>query len=265
MSESKFCVVEGANIHYIEEGDGAPLVFLHGIPASAYLWRNIIPALSDKARCIAPDLIGMGESDKPDIKYTFEEHLTYIEKFIEQLNLQDITFVGHGLGAAIAFSYIAKHPQNVKAVAFCEAPVVPITDTNMLSLPAQSLLHSITFAEKEKAVEGFLNFSMINLHTDIKQEYKKSFAKVNNYNPLKQYAKEFAAIASSAETLQHSAMPKLMLYGNPGVFTSADAINWCSEHIPNLCAVDLEEGFHFPEESNPAMFGQILRDWYLNI
>ncbi len=73
--ESKFVSVLGSKIHYIEQGEGNPIVFLHGIPTSSYLWRNVIPALSPYARCIAPDLIGMGKSDKPDIAYRVLDHM----------------------------------------------------------------------------------------------------------------------------------------------------------------------------------------------
>src|SRR3989442_735014 len=87
--------VDGSRIHYIDEGQGKPILFLHGMPTWSYLWRNIIPELTKNARCIAPDLIGMGRSDKPDIAYTVFDHIHYIEKFIDQLNLTDITLVLH--------------------------------------------------------------------------------------------------------------------------------------------------------------------------
>ena len=82
--ESKFLEVNGSKIHYVDVGEGDTILFLHGQPTSSYLWRNIIPHLQHNARCIAPDLIGMGKSDKPDIAYTFEDHYDYLEKFIEK-------------------------------------------------------------------------------------------------------------------------------------------------------------------------------------
>lgn len=76
--ESKFLEVNGSRMHYIDVGKGDPILFLHGQPTSSYLWRNIIPHLQESARCIAPDLIGMGKSDKPDIPYTFLDHYKYL-------------------------------------------------------------------------------------------------------------------------------------------------------------------------------------------
>jgi hypothetical protein len=87
---SNFIEVHDSKIHYIDEGIGEPVLFLHGNPTSSYLWRNIIPHLKDNARFIAPDLIGMGKSDKPDIEYRFFGHVKYIEGFIDKMKLKDI-------------------------------------------------------------------------------------------------------------------------------------------------------------------------------
>mmetsp|Transcript_643 Transcript_643/g.1117 ORF Transcript_643/g.1117 Transcript_643/m.1117 type:complete len:123 (-) Transcript_643:734-1102(-) len=89
--ESKFINVRGSKIHYIEEGSGDPIVFLHGNPTSNYLWRNVIPHLSKQGRCIAPDLIGMGKSDKPDLDYGFHDTYHYVEGFMEEMGLKNIT------------------------------------------------------------------------------------------------------------------------------------------------------------------------------
>ncbi|MFQ5798233.1 MAG: alpha/beta fold hydrolase, partial [Bacteroidota bacterium] len=93
--KSNYIEVHGSKIHYIDEGSGEPILFLHGNPTSSYLWRNIIPYLTPLGRCIALDLIGMGKSDKPDIEYRFFDHLKYVEGFIEKMGLKNITFVVH--------------------------------------------------------------------------------------------------------------------------------------------------------------------------
>jgi haloalkane dehalogenase len=97
---SNYIEVYGSKIHYVHEGSGKPILFLHGNPTSSYVWRNIIPYLMPKGRCIAPDLIGMGRSDKPDIEYRFFDHTKYIEAFIEKMDLKDITFVVHDWGSS---------------------------------------------------------------------------------------------------------------------------------------------------------------------
>ena len=93
--ESKYVDINSSKVHYIDVGSGDPILFLHGNPTSSYLWRNIIPHLQPHARCIAPHLIGMGKSGKPDIAYTFEDHYEYLERFIENLDLENITLVIH--------------------------------------------------------------------------------------------------------------------------------------------------------------------------
>src|SRR6056297_2265819 len=91
--EAHYIEINGSRMHYIDEGEGDPVLFLHGNPTSSYLWRNIIPYLSASARCIAPDLIGMGKSDKPDIAYRFTDHYDYLKTFIKKLGLTNITLV----------------------------------------------------------------------------------------------------------------------------------------------------------------------------
>jgi len=93
--ESKYVEIHGSKIHYIDEGSGDPILFLHGNPTSCYLWRNIIPYLVPHGRCIALDLIGMGKSDKPDLDYRFFDHSKYVEGFIEKLDLSNLTLVIH--------------------------------------------------------------------------------------------------------------------------------------------------------------------------
>jgi haloalkane dehalogenase len=95
---SRFIEVSGSKIHYIEEGTGDPIVFIHGNPTSSYLWRNIIPYLTPYGRCIAIDLIGMGKSDKPGINYRFADHAKYVDGFIEKMELTNLKTVDIGPG-----------------------------------------------------------------------------------------------------------------------------------------------------------------------
>ncbi|MEM6955762.1 MAG: alpha/beta fold hydrolase, partial [Myxococcota bacterium] len=119
--ESKYLDVHGSKIHYIEEGKGDPILFLHGNPTCNYLWRNIIPYLSGHARCIAPDLIGMGKSDKPDIRYGFFDSYRYLATFVERMELKDITLVVHDWGSGLGFHYANENRSNVRAIAFMES------------------------------------------------------------------------------------------------------------------------------------------------
>ena len=124
--ESHYVEVEGSKIHYVDEGEGDPILFLHGNPTSSYLWRNIMPHVTSAGRAVAPDLIGMGKSDKPDIEYRFFDHVKYIDGFIDALGLKNITLVIHDWGSAIGFHYTARNESNVKGLAFMEAIIAPV-------------------------------------------------------------------------------------------------------------------------------------------
>ena len=132
--ESKYLDVLGSKIHYIDEGEGEAVLFIHGSPMSNYLWRNVIPHMSGTTRCIAPDLIGMGKSGKPKIRYGFEDSYRYLEAFIKQMGLKNITLMVHDWGSGLGFHYATLNPDNVKAIAFMESlhDVPPLEE---LSLP----------------------------------------------------------------------------------------------------------------------------------
>jgi len=121
--ESKYVEVKGSKMHYIDEGEGDVILFLHGNPSASYLWRNIIPHLKGSGRCIAVDLIGMGKSDQPDIEYGYTDEAAYLEAFIDSLGLKDITLVIHDWGAMLGFDYANRHRDNVKAIAFMEGAI----------------------------------------------------------------------------------------------------------------------------------------------
>lgn len=99
--ESRYVEVLGSRMHYVDEGQGQPILFLHGNPTSSYLWRNLIPYVTDGYRAIAMDLIGMGKSNKPDLAYTYQDHKRYLDAFIETLGLRNITLVIHDWGSAL--------------------------------------------------------------------------------------------------------------------------------------------------------------------
>src|SRR3990167_2698622 len=141
---SHFVSIDGSKMHYLSAGKGDPILFLHGMPVSGYFWRHVMPIMQDAGHCIAPDFIGMGKSDKPDIVYTLFDHIHYVTKFIEALKLKNITVVMHGWGSAVGFHYASLHPNNIKAMDFYESHLQAVTRWEELSLPIQqvaTLLH----------------------------------------------------------------------------------------------------------------------------
>ena len=131
--EKKFVEVLGHQMAYVEMGDpnGRPIVFQHGNPTSSYLWRNIMPHAQDHGRCIAIDLIGMGDSDRladsgPD-SYTFAAHSRYFEAALEALGITgNIILVIHDWGSALGFDYAARHSDRVAGICYMEGIVMPV-------------------------------------------------------------------------------------------------------------------------------------------
>lgn len=112
--------VLGSRMAYIESGTGPTVLFQHGNPTSSYLWRHVIPYVAPQARCIAPDLIGMGASDKPDIDYLFEDQARYFDAFLEALHVQDVVLVLHDWGSALGLDWARRHPERVRGLVLME-------------------------------------------------------------------------------------------------------------------------------------------------
>lgn len=117
---SHFVEIHGHRMHFIDEGEGEPTLLLHGNPTSSYLWRNIIPYLVNQGHCLAPDLIGMGKSDHPNLDYSFLDHVHYLEAFIAELALKNVTLVLHDWGSALGLHYARRQETNVKALCLME-------------------------------------------------------------------------------------------------------------------------------------------------
>lgn len=265
--KSHFIKINGNDLHYIDEGKGDPILFLHGIPASSYVWRNIIPVLAKKARCIAPDLIGMGKSAKPDIAYRVFDHIDYIEKFIAALGLKNITLVLHGWGSVIGFDYAMRHSENIKALAFYEAHVIPVGKWEELSLPIQQLSTllknpSISYkaiVENDYFIDKLLpSASLRKLSKEELEYYRAPFTTPASRKPLWQYIQDVplgngpkdveALMQNYAERLKKSKMPKLLLYAIPGFMTTMASVQWCKQNLSNLSLVDLGMALHFAQE-----------------
>lgn len=281
--DSKFMKVKNSRIHYVDIGKGDPIVFLHGVPASNYIWRNVIPYLSRHARCIAPDLIGMGKSGKPEIKYTIFEHIEYINDFIDSLKLKNVTLVLHGLGSIIGLYYALNNKKNIKAIAFYESYMHPVNDLSKLSLPVRHLLSMMQNDEGcyQAIVKNNYFFKKLLPHGTLRnltkaelEYYTAPFKKEEHRKPLWQYVQCMKKlhvgelrdlIHSFSDYLKESVVPKLLMYSMPGFLTTMESVQWCRENYPNTEVVDLGDGYHFAQETDPHKFAEELRDWYVGL
>ncbi|MEE8348955.1 MAG: haloalkane dehalogenase [Acidobacteriota bacterium] len=278
--ESRYLQVQESRMHYIEEGAGDPILFLHGNPTWSYLWRNIIPHVSSQARCIAVDLIGMGKSDKPDIEYRFFDHVEYVEGFIEKMGLTNITLVVHDWGSGLGFHYAMRHPENIKGLAFMEAFLGTLT-WDRFPGPKKEVFQSFRTEEVgwdiivnqnifiEKILPGSVARGLTQLELD---HYRKPFLETASRKPVWVWPNELPiegepedvcrAVETFSEALQQSDIPKLLFHGDPGVLISAPIVQWSREHLKNLEVVNIGPGIHYLQEDNPHLIGKELARWY---
>lgn len=135
-------------MHYQESGSGTPFVFLHGNPGSSHTWREILPRVGP-GRLLAPDLIGMGRSGKPDVAYSFDDHARYLDAWFDEAGLERVVLAGHDWGGALAFDWAARHPGRVLGIAFLESIVRPM-GWDELSPQARARAEAIRGADGEK-------------------------------------------------------------------------------------------------------------------
>ena len=267
-------------MHYVEEGAGDPVLFLHGNPTSSYLWRNVIPHVSPLARCIALDLIGMGKSDKPDIEYRFVDHSKYVEGFIEALGLRNITFVIHDWGSALGFHYARRHEDNVKGLAFMEAIVRPLT-WDEFPEEARQMFQGFRTPEvgenmlinQNMFVEAVLPASILRKLTDEEMNrYREPYVDPPSRKPVWRWPSELpidgepadvAEIAQAySEWFGKSDLQKLLLYAQPGALLRGPLLEWCRQNMRNLKTLDIGAGSHFVQEDQPQAIGEAIAEWY---
>lgn len=118
-----------STMFYEDAGAGTPLVFLHGNPTSSYLWRHVLPHFGAPGRLLAPDLIGMGRSGKPDVPYRFSDHARYLDAWFDALALDGVVLIAHDWGGALALDWAARHPGRVRGLAFMETIIKPMAWT----------------------------------------------------------------------------------------------------------------------------------------
>lgn len=282
---SKYVDVYGSKMHYVEAGAGDPILLLHGIPTSNYLWRNIIPHLAPLGHCIAPDLIGLGQSDKPNIDYTLFDHIRYIDKFIETLGLENIILIMHGWGSVIGFNYAMGHQANCKGLAFYEAFLRSLEIEEEAALPFQEQLFEIHEEQSTNNlamngiafVDKIIPQSVMRKLTDEEMNnYRQPFIKQGSEKPIIQYLKDLPTdngqttkidqlIMDYTQKLTKSKLPKLMLYSLPGFITTIATVMWAKENLPKLEIVDIGEELHLGQESNPTLMGEAISVWIQTI
>lgn len=285
--EKKFVEVDGSKIAYVDEGNGPVVLFLHGNPTSSYLWRNIIPYVSDDHRAIAVDLIGMGDSDKPDIGYTFGEHAQYIDGFIDALGLSDITLVIHDWGSVIGMRYARLNPDNVKAMAFMEAIVAPAFPVPTYEALGPEFSEFMQGVRTEGVGEDMILHNNIFVEVMLPSQvvrplgktemaaYRKPFQTPESRLPTLQWPRELPiagepvasvnAVNANSAWLKESELPKLLIHSVPGGIGVTEYVAYMRENLTNLDIVEAGPGYHFLQEDQPHVIGQAISNWLEDI
>ena len=279
--EKKMVEVNGKQMAVHDSGSGQSVVFLHGNPTSSYLWRNIIPHVATTARCIAPDLIGHGDSDKLDDtspgQYTFVQHREYLDGVLDALDLgDDIILVIHDWGSALGFDWANRHRDRVAGIVFMEAIVRPVTwdEWPELARPIFQAFRSDAgeemVIEKNLFVEAVLPGSIIrDFEPAEMDEYRKPFTEPQHRRPTLTWPRQIPIngepaevveiVQSYADWLSGASLPKLFVNADPGAILTGAQRDFVRSW-PNLSEVTVH-GNHFLQEDSPDEIGQAINDW----
>lgn len=278
----KFIEVKGKKMAYVEMGEGDPIIFQHGNPTSSYLWRNVMPYLKNQGRCIAVDLIGMGDSDKLDNSgpdsYTFAEHAEYLYAAWDALGVTDnVTLVIHDWGSALGFNWANQNRDKVKAIAYMEAMVQPVEwdEVNADIRPMFEALRSPAgddlVLNKNMFVEGLLPGAVLRGLTEAEMEvYRRPYLNQGeDRRPTLTWPRQIPLGGEPADVvemvngyskwLKDSDVPKLFVNADPGA-TLTGKLRDFARTWSNQTEITIK-GSHFLQEDSPDEIGKAISTW----
>ena len=260
-------------ISYVDTGAGEPVVFLHGNPTSSYLWRNVIPYVEGLGRCLAPDLVGMGDSGAaPDGSYRFVDHARYLDAWFEALGLTNVTLVVHDWGSALGFYWAYRHPERVRGIAYMEAVVRPLTweewrdESRQIFQDLRSEAGEEMVLEKNLFIEGILPSAVLRDLTEEEMNvYRRPYLEPGESRrptltwprelPINGEPEDVVSIVDDySKWLAQSDVPKLFVNAEPGAILTGSQREFCRTW-PNQEEVTVR-GAHFVQEDSPHEIGE---------
>ena len=271
------------DIAYVDVGQGDPIVFLHGNPTSSYLWRNVIPHLEKSARCLAPDMVGMGSSGKaPNGSYRFVDHSKYLDAWFDAVIPDSkVTLVVHDWGSALGFHWARRYPDRIKGVAYMEAIVRPLTwetwpeQARRIFQGMRSPAGEEMVLEKNVFVERILPGSVLRGLTEEELTiYRRPYQEAGeSRRPTLTWPREIPLdgepadvveiVDDYAQWLSSSQIPKLFVNADPGAMLTGAQREFC-RRWPNQREVTVR-GAHFIQEDSPADVGAAIAQWYASL
>jgi haloalkane dehalogenase len=283
-ASKRYAQVLGRRMAYVEQGSGAPMVFLHGNPTSSYLWRSVLPELSSLGRCFAPDLIGMGDSEKlpadDPARYTFARHREFLDALLNALGVTgEVTLIVHDWGSALGFDWARRHPDRVRGIVYMEAIVRPYADWDAWPEAARSMFQGLRspageqlILEQNMFVERILPASVLRaLGEDELDEYRRPFAAPGEDRlptlvwprqlPIGGEPPEVVEVcAAYADWLAHTpGLPKLFVNAEPGAILTGAQREFCRTW-PDQTEITVS-GLHFIQEDSGKQIGSAVASW----
>lgn len=276
--------VLGTSIAYQDSGlplgrSSRPVVFLHGNPTSSYLWRNVIPHVEEVARCLAPDLVGMGYSgpsrtEGPE-RYTFADHARHLDAWFDALGLEEVVLAGHDWGGALGFDWASRNPDRVSGIAYMETIVCPVTWADWPEV-ARGIFQAMRspageeiVLEKNVFVERILPASILRqLAPEEMEAYRRPFAEPGEgRRPMLTWPRQIPIdgeprdvterVEAYTRWLERSSVPKLFINADPGTILTGKQREY-ARSWPNQREVTVR-GSHFIQEDSPAEIGAAVR------
>ena len=280
--ERHHAAVLDTEIAYVDTGAGDPVVFLHGNPTSSYLWRNVIPEVEPHARCLAPDLVGMGDSGPaPDGSYRFADHAHYIDAWFDALlPTQSVTLVGHDWGSVLGFYWARRHPERVRGLAYMEAIVRPLSweewpeDARGIFRGMRSEKGEDLVLQRNVFVERILPSSVLRGLTEEEMDvYRRPYVTEESRSPTLAWPRELPIDGEPEEVvrivddysgwLKESDAPKLFVNAEPGSILTGPQREFCRSW-KNQDEVTVR-GAHFLQEDSPRQIGEAVAAFVVRI
>ncbi|MEU6131798.1 haloalkane dehalogenase [Saccharopolyspora sp. NPDC047091] len=258
-----------STIHHVEAGSGDPIVFLHGNPTSSFLWRHVFRRLDGQGRLLAADLIGFGDSGKPDVDYDLADHQRFLDAWFDALGLTNVTLVLQDFGAAFGLNWAARHPDRVRAVLLAEPVLRPIESEHLPEQFVATRALVRTPGDGEQFVldddrfltELFPATFLEPLAPEVLAEYRRPFPTPQSRKPVLYFPRNLPVdgdpastvefLDRSTEWLRTSDTPKSLLTFEPGFLLTPAIRQWAAETVRNLEITPAGAGVHFVQEEQP--------------